>query len=117
MADVKNNVKSGIDDAASGAKNLLDRGENVATRAAGSARETMHEVADKAGEYLHDAREWAGHAGEKAQRWAEDAYETATDKTGEFGRDVTNLIRRHPLPAIAIGFGVGMLLGRAVRVV
>jgi ElaB/YqjD/DUF883 family membrane-anchored ribosome-binding protein len=117
MADtLKNNLKSGVNDAASGAKNLLDRGANVA-KAADQAKDAMHTVADKAGEYAHDVRKWAGHAGEKAQKMAEDAYEVASDKVGDFGKDVTNLVRRHPLPAILIGFGVGLLFGRAARVV
>jgi len=29
--------------------------------------------------------------------------------------DATNLIRRHPVPAVLIGIGVGFLIGRALR--
>jgi ElaB/YqjD/DUF883 family membrane-anchored ribosome-binding protein len=131
MADnVKSTAKSGIDDAASGAKNLVDRGANVVNRAAGnasgtgtmeSARDTLHNVAEKAGEYAHQARakvgEWAGQAGQQAEKWAEDAYEVTSERVGDFGREVTNLVRRHPLPAILIGFGVGLLMGRVARIV
>jgi len=31
------------------------------------------------------------------------------------GRDITNIIRRNPVPAILIGIGVGFLLSRLVR--
>jgi ElaB/YqjD/DUF883 family membrane-anchored ribosome-binding protein len=31
------------------------------------------------------------------------------------GQDVTNLIRRNPVPAILVGFGVGFLIGLAMR--
>ena len=138
MADnLKSNVKSGIDDAANGAKNLADRGINAVNRATSgnsatgpgatggstmdAARDTLHNVVEKAGAYTHDAKEkvgeWADQVGDKAQKWAGDAYEVATDKAGDFGREVTELVRRHPLPAIMIGFGVGLLLGRAARIV
>jgi ElaB/YqjD/DUF883 family membrane-anchored ribosome-binding protein len=29
--------------------------------------------------------------------------------------DVTNVIRRNPVPAVLIGLGIGFLLGRALR--
>jgi len=31
------------------------------------------------------------------------------------GEDVTNLIRRNPIPALLIGVGIGVLLARMVR--
>ncbi|MDB5308347.1 MAG: hypothetical protein JWO38_2549 [Gemmataceae bacterium] len=84
-------------------------------------RDTAQSVADKAGEYAHQAREaigdWSGQTGEKVQRWAGEAYDVAADQVGDFGREVSNLVRRHPIPALLIGFGVGMLLGRAARAV
>jgi hypothetical protein len=36
---------------------------------------------------------------------------------GDFGQELTTMIRRHPLPAVLVGFGVGLLLGRAARMV
>jgi len=33
----------------------------------------------------------------------------------EIGDDVTNMIRRNPVPAVLIGIGVGFLLARAIR--
>ncbi len=34
---------------------------------------------------------------------------------GGMGEELTNLIRRNPLPALLIGFGVGYLIARATR--
>jgi hypothetical protein len=31
------------------------------------------------------------------------------------GEDLTNLIRRNPIPALLIGLGLGFLIGRALR--
>ena len=33
----------------------------------------------------------------------------------EIGDDLTNLIRRNPIPALLLGVGVGFLLARAIR--
>jgi hypothetical protein len=77
---------------------------------AGQAREKVQEWAG-------DARETATHAGEKAQKWAGEAYDATADTLGDFSREVSTLVRRHPIPALLIGFGVGLLLGRAARMV
>ena len=58
-----------------------------------------------------------GQTGERIQQWAGDAYDMAADNLGDFGKEVTSLVRRHPIPAILLGFGVGLLLGRAARMV
>lgn len=31
------------------------------------------------------------------------------------GADITNLVRRHPIPALLVGVGVGLLIARMVR--
>ena len=64
-----------------------------------------------------DAKEAVQHAGEKAQKWAGDAKDVAADAVGDFGREVSSLVRKHPLPSLLIGFGVGLLVGRAARMV
>jgi hypothetical protein len=93
-----------------------------------TAKETVHSVVDRVSDYAGQAREkageWAGDAydaakdaGRRAQRWAGETYDAASDRVGDFGAEVTTLIRRHPIPALLIGFGVGLLLGRAARMV
>jgi ElaB/YqjD/DUF883 family membrane-anchored ribosome-binding protein len=81
------------------------------------AGDVAGQVRDKAQEWAHDARDAAGAASERVQKWAGDAYEATTDQVGDFGREVTNLVRKHPIPALLIGFGIGLLLGRAARMV
>ena len=80
----------------------------------------MHDIAEGASEFATKAKEsaqqWAscaadmaGDAGHKAQELAG----TAVDKMGDIGQDLTNLIRRHPVQALLVGFGVGFLIARA----
>ena len=134
MADeTRTNIKSGIDTAANAAKKLTDRGAEAVNRTAGvNTRDNGQSVLDKAGDYAQQAKEkvgeWAGdareavgefadHAGEKAQKWAGQAYDAAAGGVSDFGREVNTLVRNHPLPAVLIGFGLGLLLGRAARIV
>jgi len=124
MADLKDRMKSGIDAAADKAKNATEKAADMA----GSAKEEGQGLAERAGEMAGQAREklreWAGdakesaqHAGEKVQQWAGDAYDVTRDKVSDFSHEVTNLVRKHPLPAVLIGFGIGLLLGRAARII
>jgi ElaB/YqjD/DUF883 family membrane-anchored ribosome-binding protein len=117
MADMKDRVRGGMENAADTAKGAADR-----------VKENAQHVADKAGEYASQARdkvaEWASgagdaakQAGEKVQRWAGDAYDATSDAMGDFGKEISSMIRKHPLPSVLIGFGIGLLLGRAARVV
>ena len=91
-------------------------------------KDNAQHVMDKAGDYAGQARdkvaEWAGdagenakHASERVQKWAGDAYHATSDAVGDFGKEVTSLIRKHPLPSILIGFGIGLLLGRTARMI
>ncbi|HJZ54530.1 MAG TPA: hypothetical protein VKE74_06205 [Gemmataceae bacterium] len=125
MAEMnKGNIKSGIDTAADKAKNLTDRAADAADTARDRGQGMMDKAGEVAGKVQDKAREWAGDAyetardaGHKVQRWAGEAYDVAADNLGDFGRELTSLVRRHPIPALLIGFGVGLLLGRAARIV
>jgi len=135
MADMKNQIKSGIDNAADRAKTATDRTADAAGNAkqdaqglAERAREGANNLVENAGHIADQAREkvseWASNAGDaarqagnKVQDWAGDAYDASADQVSDFGREVTSLVRKHPLPALLIGFGVGLLVGRAARIV
>ena len=110
----RSNLRGGLEDAMNpscDSEGPCDTGDGV--------RGTAQQVMGRAGEYAHQAREkvgaWAEEAGAKAKKWAGEAYEVAADKASALGHDLTELVRRNPLPAIAIGFCAGVLLGRAVR--
>jgi ElaB/YqjD/DUF883 family membrane-anchored ribosome-binding protein len=76
-----------------------------------TANETMQD-ATPAKEVV---RELAGKAEEQVRRWAEDAGKVVTEKAGEFGGELTELVKKYPLQALLVGFGVGLLCGRAAR--
>ena len=64
---------------------------------------------DTAQEWAASAADLAGQAKDKAVEFAS----TAGHKVGDFGQQVTGLIRRYPLAALLIGFGVGFVVATA----
>jgi ElaB/YqjD/DUF883 family membrane-anchored ribosome-binding protein len=82
-------LTSGASDIMSGAK---DKVQEWASTAADTASEAAGFVKDKAQEY-------AG---------------VAMDKAQDFGREATDLVRRYPIPALLIGFGLGFLAARLI---
>jgi hypothetical protein len=58
---------------------------------------------------MHAAAEKVAETLESGGRYLEE------HKLREIGDDLTNLIRRNPIPALLLGIGVGFLLARAIR--
>jgi ElaB/YqjD/DUF883 family membrane-anchored ribosome-binding protein len=125
MADIKDRMKSGIETAADKAKTAVDRGAEAVNGPKSESgegfgeklRENAQGLINRAGEYAGQARETVQQVGDKAERWARDAYETTSETVGDFGKEVTRLVKNHPLPALLIGFGIGLLLGRTGRMI
>ena len=112
-------TKARMQAAGDSAKQAADHGKDAMKYAGDAGSGIVQAVADKAGDLADQGKravgqvmEGAQHAGEKVQRWAGDAYETTTKAVGDATENVSGLIRRHPLPAVLIGFGVGLIIGR-----
>jgi hypothetical protein len=123
-----------IDDTALTAQGLAHRSGDkaqVATQAAGDrAKEATSGVVGAVKDKVHDvaagASELVGKATDKAQQWASSVGDAAVyakdkaqqmasatvEKAGDLGKDVTALIRRHPIPALLVGIGTGFLIGQ-----
>jgi uncharacterized protein YjbJ (UPF0337 family) len=83
-------------------------------------------VASAAQEVASRVTETAGTAATKAQEMAGAAATAVTDTVAGVGTyvqekglqglsgDLTDLIRRHPVPALLVGLGIGFVLGRSV---
>jgi hypothetical protein len=84
------------------------------------------EVATKAGDYVDNATTSLGRSIETAATSLSTRTESATGglaKAGRYlqdadsmqmGRDVTRFVKDHPTLSLAAGFGLGLLVGRAV---
>jgi hypothetical protein len=116
-----------------GASNLGQQARDVASQAGSTARE----YASKAGDKTEDALHSVGHgmsslagsirhnapeggmlgsaAGTVAEQLDAGGRYLREHDLGDIGEDLSNVIRRHPIPSLLAVFGIGFLLGGALR--
>ena len=97
-------VKGAVQDVTAGASHLVSQGRDAAQQWAGAASDAACQAKDTAQQWAGAAADAAGHAKDKAVEMA-----------GDFGQDMTRMIRRYPLQAVLLGLGVGFLLARVTR--
>jgi hypothetical protein len=91
---------------------LVEGKANQATRALGAGLESLgctirtHEPDEGV---LHAAGEAIAAKLERGGRYLE------THGLSSIGKDLTNLVRRNPIPALLLGLGAGLVLARLVR--
>jgi len=126
----KDHEKGGVGQAVS---ELKDKAQDVASQAADKAKELGSQAvktADNAVSSVGDnIKSFAGTIKQNtpdkgmlgaASNAVADTVESAGEYLSEQGisgaaEDMTNLIRRNPIPAVLIGIGIGFLLARATR--
>jgi predicted phage tail protein len=88
----------------------------------GAVKEKVEDMAagasQLAGKVKDTAEEWASSvagAAVQAKDKAQEVAGAAAEKVGEMGQDVTDLIRRYPIPALLIGVGAGFVLAHLLR--
>lgn len=109
---------------------VADKGREMASTAAERAKEVGTAVRDRAESGLHSAGSGIRSAAETIRQNAPEggylggAASTLTDTLENTGRyleekgmsgaaeDLTMMIRRHPVPSVLIGLGLGILLGQ-----
>ena len=139
--DKKQQAKEAIDNTAENVKNKTDDAKQSAKSMVDKAGETAQNVADKAksaGKYAKDkADDGVGYAGQGVESSGEyvrehgpkngilgkanTAVADGLEQTGEYlqekglsgmAGDMTELIKKHPVPAVLIGVGLGFALAR-----
>jgi hypothetical protein len=133
MADIREKTKdtSGTapgkperpaDQGKGGTQVATDKTKEATSGVSGAVKEKAEDMAagasQLAGKVKDTAEEWASSVGGAAVQAKEKAQEVAgaaADKVGEVGQDVTDLIRRYPLPALLVGIGMGFLLAHLLR--
>jgi hypothetical protein len=98
------------------------RGQGWASAAAekvGEARTALGEGVESLAGKIRETAPQAGMLG-SAARGVADRLESAgcylrRHDFNDMGRDLTNLMRRYPVPTLLVGLGVGFLLSRAKR--
>jgi ElaB/YqjD/DUF883 family membrane-anchored ribosome-binding protein len=104
MNELKDNVREGIHQVGDRAKGVADQAIGAATAVKDQAVSASHAVADIAGQ-----------ASENVQKWAGEAYDNASQTMKTFGTEATDMVKKYPIQSVLVGFGVGLLIGRAAR--
>jgi len=111
-ADTARDAASHLGQAASSAANTVGKKAEEWTAGAGSRVESLGETVRNQGPHSG----MLGRANEAVAGGLENAGEYIKDKnlSGMMG-DITDLVKRNPIPALLVGLGVGYLVGRAMR--
>jgi len=102
------------------ASSLAGQAREAASAAVGKAREAMSQAGEKVSSMAGSLRDKAAEplrsaAGAVASQWEAGRDYIREHDLSDIGQEVTSVIRRHPLPAILAAFGLGILLGSALR--
>jgi hypothetical protein len=112
VAEKAKNVASSVGHAAGNVATTVGHKAEQATSAVGSGMQslgsTIREHAPQSG-MLGSASSTVADTLEKSGRYLEE------HGLSGIGHDLTNLIRRNPIPAVLIGIGLGFMLARATR--
>lgn len=76
-----------------------------------TAKDVASAVGDAAGQAKDKVEEWSSAALTQVKDTTREVATATADKAAELTKDLEHLVRRHPLPALLIGFGAGLLLG------
>ena len=45
------------------------------------------------------------------------AYDATSETMNKVGHDVTEFVKKHPIPSLVAGFAAGLLIGRLARII
>jgi hypothetical protein len=122
-------AKGAVKEAAS---NLGQQAREVASTAADKAKEFGHQAGVKADDTLHSVGQGMSSlagtlrqnapqgvlgsaAGTVADQLESGGRYLSEHDLGDIGKDVSDIIRRYPIPSLVCVFGIGFLLGGALR--
>ena len=97
------------------AAGIVDQARETAQGAVNTVQEFAGQAGDKVQEWMANAPDYARQAGQRVQGLANEAYGYTADHMKDFGNEMTSMIRRYPVAAVAAGLFIGMLIGRSVR--
>jgi len=110
-AKARETAQSVSDMARQAASNATKRADEMAA----SAGQSIKELGKKLGDHA-PSQGMLGTASQAVARSLQDGGEFLKETTmAGLAKEVTNLIKKNPLPAVIIGLGLGMMLGRITR--
>jgi hypothetical protein len=126
MSDTTNAIRSGAEDTAAkvqgAVSSAMDKAQEMASTAGRRAEEATSALGGKVQSMASTIRERAPQEGMLGS--ASGAVADTLDSAGRYlqeeglvgmAEDITELIRRNPIPAMFVGIGIGFMLARALR--
>jgi len=118
-ADIADRAKDAAKDAAHSARDMAKDAANAAERRTDSALHSVGEGMESLADKIRDKGPHEGVLGTASDRLAK-GLESSGHYLQEEGiagiaDDLTDVIRRNPIPALLVGIGLGFLLARATR--
>jgi len=104
-----------MDKAKDVASNVVDRTKDLASNVAETAQDAASAVANKVEGMAATVSDTASCAAAKVGDTWQAGSEYVQEKAGDMFEEMTILIRRHPIPALLVGFGIGFMLARVIR--
>lgn len=103
-----------------------DRGHPRMSAAFPGSSEHLEEMASAAGEKAEElkgkAKQFAARVADQAQqtwqgaqRGIKEAFVTMSERCGELCQDATRMVKRHPIAAMAVAFGLGCCLSTFIQ--
>ena len=118
--------RDALDRAQEGTGTVVEKAKDMASNVADRAKDLASNVAEKtqgaASAVAHKVEDVASAVGDKASAAASRVADTwqagseyVREGVGDMFDELTTLIRRHPVPALLVGFGLGFMLARVIR--
>lgn len=110
------NVQQAVGNAKQAASSVASKAAGVAQGVEEQAENLYHQASDSARQAYDRSAEALSHVRGQAETAVNRIKDYVEDKDfGQMAEEMSNVIRRHPLPAVLIGIGVGFLLARSTR--
>lgn len=119
MKEKARDMASGAAEVAGQAKEKAQEWASTAAEKAGEARATVGQGMESIAGKIREKGPQQGMLGSATSSVADTVEAAGTylqeHDFADMGKEVTNLIRRYPIPTLLVGIGLGFLLARATR--
>jgi hypothetical protein len=101
-------------------ESVVEKAKDTGSQAIEKAKDMGSQAMEKAKDYASSVSEQVSQTASRLGERAEHTYEAGRDYVTHrglrgMGEDVTDIIRRNPVPAVLVGLGIGFLIARAMR--
>jgi hypothetical protein len=110
-SSIKREAERAKQAAADAAHNVGERAESAKTAVGGRMKDLAGRLRERAPE-----EGMIGSAAQGVARTLEDGGEYLQEHNfGDMAKDVTDVVRTHPIPSVLVALGLGILIGRSLR--